>query len=142
MRLLAKRYRQAMTKLTTFILFLIFSLTSFGQKKTKVTHMTVVDFLSIDHADMHKYTVPIEDSTIGTIRRQLDSNQIKKFVDEWNKANYKGPCKFKPLYRIDLYFKDGTKRTFQINGTVKETRDYCYEFSDKKYFKDLWKNTK
>ena len=130
-----------MTKLITFIL-LSHSILFFSQTKSKVSHMTTIDFVLVDHADMNKYTGPIPDSTIRTIRRQLSLEQIKKFVDEWNKANYIGVCKFKPKYRIDLYFKDGTKRIFEINGSIKETRNYCYDLQDKKYLQDLWKDAK
>jgi hypothetical protein len=122
-----------------FILInLLISLLVVGQTKTKMTHQIKIDLSSIDRAEMQKYTKPIEDSTIGAVSRQLNSEQIKSFVEEWNNATYLGLCKFKLLYRIDLYLKDGTKRTFQINASAKETRDYCYQFSNKKYFKNLW----
>ena len=130
---------------TTTILTLTFILTSLlvvGQAKSKVSHMTPIDILTVDHVEMYKYTKPVVDSTMGADHRQLNSEQVKSFVDEWNKATYVGTCKFKSVYRIDLYLKDGTKRTFEINGSVKEIRSYCYEPSDKKYFKDLWDKAK
>ena len=117
---------------------MLITLLVFGQTKKKVTHQIKIDFSSIDRAEMYKYTKPIEDSTVGAMRKQLNSEQIKSFVEEWNNAKYLGLCKFKLLYRIDLYLKDGTKRTFRINASTKETSDYCYEFSDKNYFKNLW----
>jgi hypothetical protein len=120
------------------LMILLSSQFIFGQTKQKITHMTLLDFSSIDHAEICKYTKPIIDSTIGAIHRQLNSEQIKNFVDEWNNSTYIGVCKFKPKYRIDIYLKDGTKRTFQINGSAKESRDYCYEPANKKYFKTLW----
>ena len=104
--------------------------------------MTPIDILTVDHAEMYKYTKPVVDSTMGADQRHLNSEQIKSFVNEWNKANYIGPCKFKPVYRIDLYLKDGTKRTFQINVSANETRSYCFEPADKKYYKSLWEKAK
>ncbi|MBK8367064.1 MAG: hypothetical protein IPL10_06515 [Bacteroidetes bacterium] len=54
--------------------------------------MTAIDFLSVDHAEICKYTKPIIDSTMGADHRQLNSEQIRSFVDEWNKATYIGVC--------------------------------------------------
>ena len=106
--------------------------------------MTPVDLSAVDHGEiskMYKRPIQIIDSlAVASESRRLTLEQIQKFADIWNTATYQGVCKFKSKYFIDLYFKNGTKRTFQINGSIKEIRDYCYEPSDKKYLKDLWKN--
>jgi hypothetical protein len=44
---------------------------------------------------------------------------------------------------VDITMKDGTKRTFRINGkNIKESNDYCFDLGDKKYVETLWTMTK
>jgi hypothetical protein len=73
------------------------------------------------------------------IHQLLTSEQQRIFVEKWNTARSRGPCKYIARYWIDVYFKDKSKRTFRLNGaSIKERNDYCYDIGDDKYGEKLW----
>jgi hypothetical protein len=108
-----------MAKIIIQLFFLIYPTTVlFSQTKTKITHKTSIDISKVDYAEIYKLTKPIEDSTFGKIIHVLSKDQIKNFAEAWNSSSYNGLCKFKPSYYINIYLKDGSKRTFKINGSI------------------------
>ena len=130
-----------MRQLTIILtLFITTILTACGQTKSfgdkKVIDLTTVDFIEIrNHSG--------QADTIQTVRKRLTNEQAKLFIDKWNNAKSNGPCKYIVLYWIDITMKDGTKRTFRINGeNIKESNDYCFDLGDNKFAETLWTMTK
>ena len=130
-----------MRQLTIILtLFITTILTACGQTKSfgakKVIDLTTVDFIEIrNHSG--------QADTIQTVRKRLTNEQAKLFIDKWNNAKSNGPCKNIVLYWVDITMKDGTKRTFRINGkNIKESNDYCFDLGDNKYAETLWTMTK
>ncbi|MBW6482092.1 MAG: hypothetical protein K0B10_03440 [Vicingaceae bacterium] len=73
--------------------------------------------------------------------RELTSNQVKNMIDKWNNSKSKGPCKFGLQYWLFITMKDGTKRTFRVNGeNIKENNDWCYSIGDEQFIKRLFDN--
>lgn len=107
--------------------------------------MIPLEFSTIDYGTVSKKLkrpITIEDSLITYSKsKRLTIDQVKKFVQAWNQATYEGSRKLKPKYTIDLYFKDGSKRTFKINGSINESKNYCFSISDKKFPQELWENS-
>jgi hypothetical protein len=126
-----------LTKKTTlkhiaFILTIIFAatLTACGQTKTKsIDDKQSVDFSVVDFIEIRNQSGKTD--TIQTVPKRLTNEQSKIFVDSWNNAKPNGPCKYIVLYWVDITFKDGTTRTFRINGkNIKERNDWCYDLGD------------
>lgn len=130
-----------MRQLTIILtLFITTNLTACGQTKffvyKKVIDLTTVDFIEIRNQSGQAHT-------IQTLCKRLTNEQAKLFIDKWNNAKSNGPCKYIVLYLVDITMKDGTKRTFRINGkNIKESNDYCFDLGDKKYVETLWTMTK
>lgn len=117
-------------------------LTASGQIaiKTKVNHSTI-DFQGIDYIEIRNHSG--QKDTIQTIRKRLTAEQSKIFVEKWNSAKSKGPCKYIVLYWVDITLNDKTVRTFRVNGqSIKENNDQCFDLGDGKYIDRLWKETK
>jgi len=130
-----------MRQLTIILtLFITTILTNCGQTKSfgdkKVIDLTSVDFIEIRNQSGQA-------DTIQNLRKRLTNEQAKLFIDKWNNAKSNGLCKYIVLYWVDITMKDGTKRTFRINGkNIKESNDYCFDLGDNKYSETLWTMTK
>ena len=123
----------------TFILKIIFvtTLTSCGQTKSIGDNQTI-DFSAVEYIEIRNHSGQAD--TIQTIRKRLTIEQSKNFVERWNSAKSNGPCKYIVLFWVDIKFKDGTSRTFRINGkNIKEKNDYCFDIGDNKLIENLYK---
>lgn len=124
-----------------FILTIIFiaTLTACGQTKTKSTgDKQPINFSTVDFIEIRNHSGQAD--SIKTVFKRLTSEQTKVFVDKWNNAKANGPCKYIVLFWADITFKDGTKRTFRINGkSIKEKNDYCFDIGDNKLIENIWK---
>ncbi|MCX6146669.1 MAG: hypothetical protein NTW25_05380 [Candidatus Kapabacteria bacterium] len=98
----------------------------------KIIDLTTVDFIEI------RNTYRQENFNHTEIKR-LTNEQAEVFIDKWNNAKPKGPCKYAYIFSINVTFKDGTKRTFIINGkSIKESSDNCFDLGDNNYAETLW----
>ena len=69
----------------------------------------------------------------------LNDSMIEDLIDRLNKSNSIGKCKFYNLYWLNIYYTDGTIRTFRINGSsIKENNDWCFNIKDSDYMVNLW----
>ena len=112
------------------------------QSKTKYAdEKKSIDLATVDDIVLKKSSDQKDSLNINM--KLLTDEQSKWIVDKWNNAKSKGPCKYVPTYWLEVHFKDGTKRTFLINGqTIKESNDDCYDLGDSKYLEQLWPQTK
>ncbi|WP_291117920.1 hypothetical protein [Flavobacterium sp. UBA6135] len=124
----------------TFTLTLIISttFTACGQTKSKsnfekiIIEIETVDFIEI------KNTVGQSD-TLKNHTKRLTYDQKKLFVEKFNSSKSNGLRKSISLYFIDVHFKDGTKRSFRINGKyIKENNDYSFDLGDSKLIETVW----
>lgn len=121
-----------MTKLTTFISFLI--VLSIGCTTTKRKSSKE----NIEFSDVKSITIGNgkEDSTALTMV-EIDA---KAFVRKWNNAYSKGRCKYMSTHWITVNLKDGTKRFFRQNGeTMKEKGDECFDMGSTQEYKGLYR---
>jgi len=74
----------------------------------------------------------------------LSKNEVKRFIRKWNNSYPVGPCKFMPVFSLDVKMIDNSIRYFRINGEViKEERDDGFKFLfDKKFFENIWNKNK
>lgn len=80
-----------------------------------------------------------ETSETKGILKYLKKDQIKDFVDKWNKTKNMEARKYIPTYMINVYFKDNSIRKFRANGQyLKEKNDLCADFKNKGYFEQLY----
>ena len=123
----------------SFILTIIFAvtLTACGQTKTKsIGDKQTVDFSLVDFIEIRNQSRQTD--TIQTVPKRLTNEQSKMFVDSWNNAKSNGPCKYIVLFWVDIKLKDGSTRTFRINGkNVKESNDWCYDLGDNAFITQL-----
>ncbi len=123
----------------SFILTIIFSvtLTACGQTKTKsIGDKQTIDFTLVDFIEIRNQSGQTD--TIKTVPKRLTNEQSKLFVDSWNNAKSNGPCKYIVLLWVDIKLKDGSTRTFRINGkNVKESNDWCYDLGDNAFITQL-----
>ncbi|GIK70535.1 MAG: hypothetical protein D8M18_10530 [Bacteroidetes bacterium] len=111
-----------------FTLIILTNLTVCGQTKS-ITDKQNIDLTSVDFIEINNNSRQVDTTQIT--HKRLTYEQTKLFVDKWNMAKSIGPCKYIVLYWINIIFKDGTKRTFRINGNnVKENNDWCYDIGD------------
>ena len=135
-----------MKNIIVYIL-LFFSISLFAQTKGTRIRKTNIDLVNVDHIRLCKklrkaVIVPGGDSGYSEIYRNLNTEQIKYIIDEWNNAEYIGSCKFKPKYYIEIFFKEGTKRTIMLNGALTEQKNYCFQPKDNDFFKNIWEKAK
>lgn len=122
----------------TFIVIIILLIILTATVKNKIFwRKKTIDWTTIDFVDIRsRYN---NSDTVQPIRKQLSIEQSKVFVDKWNSAKSKGPYKFIPLYFIDIYLKDGSKRAFRISNTIiKENNDIGFDLGDAKFIEELW----
>ena len=115
----------------TFILSIL--LIACGQTKTKsVGDKQDIELATIDNVELRKHQYQKDSLNINL--KLLNGEQSKWLVDKWNNAKSKGLCKYIPIYWLTIHFKDGSKRTFIINGqSIKESNDYCFDLGDNLY---------
>lgn len=134
-------FKKTTVKQISFILTIIFvlTLTSCVQTKTQsIDDKQTIDFSMVDFVEIRNHSGQTD--TIQTVRKRLTNEQSKKVVDSWNNAKINGPCKFIVLFWVDIKLKDGTTRTFRINGkNIKEKNDYCFDIGDDELIENLWK---
>jgi len=122
-----------------FILTLLFAATCSvcGQIKTKsIDDKQIVNFSMVVYIEIRNHLVQTD--SVQTVQKRLTNEQSKIFVDTWNKAKSNGPCKYIVLFWVDIKLKDGTTRTFRINGkNVKENNDWCYDLGDNSFISQL-----
>ncbi len=142
-----KRYKNPYI-LISFLILLIFSVIYFQkqsessvQSEINQSEKASIDLRTIKYVEIRNHSN--QPDSIKTIRKRLNIEQTKIFVAKWNESKSIGFCKYFPNYWIDLYFIDGSKRTFRINGkNVKEKNDWCFDFMDKNYIIELWKSAR
>jgi hypothetical protein len=123
----------------TIILTIIFvtTLTSCRQNKS-IDDKQIIDFTEVEYIEIRNQSRQAD--TIQRICKRLTIEQSKDFIERWNNAKANGPCKYIVLFWVDIKLKDGTSRTFRINGkNIIEKNDYCFEMGDNKLIENLWK---
>ncbi len=111
-----------------------------GETKEK-DERKLLDITAIDHIVIKNHSG--ESDSTKTITKQLPPNHAKLFADKWNSSKSKGPCVYLPAYNLDIFFKDGTQRSFKANGqSVKENADLCFDIGETDYFNKLWAELK
>ena len=112
------------------------------QNKTKsIGDKQPIDYLTVDFIELHNQSVKVD--TVSANSKKLTIEQAKIFIDKWNRSKAIGLYKFITLYRVDITFKDGTKRSFRINGkNIKENTDYCFDLGDSQFIERLWSQIK
>jgi hypothetical protein len=97
-----------------------------------------IDATKVDFIEMRNQS---QNDTVINLIKKLTAEETKIFIEKWNNADALGPCKFIPLYVIDIQMEDGTKRKFRLNGrNIKETNDDCFNLGDNNYIEQLWNN--
>jgi len=123
----------------TFILSIL--LMACGQTKTKsVGDKQNIELAAIDNVELRKHQYQKDSLNINL--KLLNGEQSKWLVDKWNNAKSNGICTYIPTFWLAIHFKDGSKRTFRINGqSIKESNDYCFDLGDNLYLDQLWTKT-
>ncbi len=76
-------------------------------------------------------------------KRIFDDNQIKRFVNDFNKSKSRGLMKFIPQYKIIIIDNKNKIRTLRVHkNTIKENNDLSFKLGNKDYFDSLWTNCK
>jgi hypothetical protein len=130
-----------MKQMRILTIILITCLTACAQTKTRsVDDKKIIDLKTVDNIKIRNHSV--QEDTLPILTKQLASEQIKKFVDKWNTAKSIGPSIFVAHYVINITLKDGSTRTFRINGqSIKENNDWCFDLGDTKFIEQLWNET-
>lgn len=82
-------------------------------------------------------------NTVAKPSRKLTLSDVKTFVTDWNNSVSYGMCKYFQEYRLIVFQKDGTQRTFRANGkNIKEKNDVCFDIGYDNYFDKLYKNSR
>jgi|JI7StandDraft_1071085.scaffolds.fasta_scaffold79961_2 hypothetical protein len=125
-------------KILTLGLFL--SLSSCGPTNTKnLIEKVTINFEKVERIEIKNN--PHGQTNEKIELKELTNDQAKNLVDKWNNSKSKGPCKFGLQYWLFVTLKDGTTRTFSVNGqSIKEDDDWCYDISDEQFFKNLYGN--
>lgn len=133
-------FKKTTVRQLTYILTLIISttFTACGQTKSKSNfekiniYIETVDFIQIKNRAG-------QSDTLDNLTKRLTSEQKNQFVEKFNNSKQNGLRKAIPLYFIDVHLKDGTKRSFRINGQyIKENNDYCFDLGDSKFIESIW----
>jgi len=128
------------TRLVT--LCVCFCLIACGQKaKNSDNERIGIDFSNVNKIEIKNN--PLGRDKLPAETRQLTTEQSKLFVEKWNTSESIGLCKYLVHYWVYVTYKDGSQRTFRINGkTIKEKNDYGYSIEDEKFFDNLWNSSK
>jgi hypothetical protein len=132
------RMKQTTNLLTLYFCFILISCGQKGEhfcdKRSKI------DFREVNKIEIKNN--PLGRNKLPAEIKQLTTEQSKLFVEKWNKSESVGLCKYLLQYSIYVTFKDGSKRTFRINGRIiKENNDYGYSIEDEKFFDNLWRQS-
>ncbi len=120
------------------ILIIIVFFTSCGNTSPiKLIHKSPLELSKISSIEILKNNAPPD--TIKYFWKQLTDEQIKSFVNEWNKVFVQETRKYFPAFEIEIYLKDGSSRNFRAtNKYIKEKTDWCFDFNDSLYFEKLY----
>jgi hypothetical protein len=129
-----------LTYILTFIVSTTF--TASGQTKTKSNfEKSNIDIETVDFIEI-KNRVGQSD-TLDNLTKRLTDDQKNQFVEKFNNSKPNGLRKAIPLYFIDVHLKDGTKRSYRINGQyIKENNDYCFDLGESKFIESIWNELK
>jgi hypothetical protein len=123
--------------IVTLTISSVYSQTKINSKYSK----RPIDLPTVDRIEVRKYLYQTDSLNVNW--KILTDEEIKLTVDRWNNSKPKGLCKYMPKYWLYIHFKDGTKRTFRLNGrSIKENGDYCYDFGDTKFIEQILKPIK
>lgn len=101
----------------------------------------ILDYRNVTEIEITNNCYPTDSCEI--ITHSLDDNLIEELIGNLNNASSTGQCKFYVLYWLDIHFKDGTKRTFRINGqSIKEENDWCFTIDSPDFAGKLGTNWK
>jgi hypothetical protein len=125
-----------LTYILTFIVSTTF--TACGQTKTKSNfEKSNIDIETVDFIEIKNRAG--QSDTLDNLTKRLTDEQKNQFVEKFNNSKSNGLRKAIPLYFIDVHLKDGTKRSFRINGQyIKENNDYCFDLRDSKFIETIW----
>lgn len=77
--------------------------------------------------------------TLDNLKKRLTVEQKNQFIEKFNNSKPIGLGKSLPFYFIYVHLKDGTKRSFRINGQfIKENNDYCFDLRDGQFIEKIW----
>ncbi len=116
----------------------IFGLTSYGQIKTGVgSNRPAINIDSVDSVKITNNCSPYDSCRFVTYK--LNESRIKNLIEVLNKVSIKDTCNYLPAYWLNIYFKDGTIRTFGLKESlIRENNKLCFDIRDSKYFEKLW----
>ena len=133
-------FKKTTVRQLTYILIFIVSttFTACGQTKTKSNfEKSNIDIETVDFIEIKNRAG--QSDTLDNLTKRLTDEQKNQFVEKFNNSKPNGLRKAIPLYFIDVHLKDGTKRSFRINGQyIKENKDYCFDLRDSKFIETIW----
>lgn len=129
-----------LTYILTFIVSTTF--TACGQTKTKSNfEKSNIDIETVDYIEIKNRAG--QSDTLDNLTKRLTDEQKNQFIEKFNNSKPNGLRKAIPLYFIDVHLKDGTKRSFRINGQyIKEKNDYCFDLGESKFAESIWNELK
>jgi hypothetical protein len=101
---------------------------------------TSIDIEQVDRIEISKHAKPPDTTKFAL--KVLTDEQTKSFADKWNHTDNPELRKYLPSYSLTIFLKSGALRHFRVGGKyIKETNDYCLDFGDEKFFRDLYSNS-
>jgi hypothetical protein len=127
-----------MNYLRQIFIFIFMGAASLASAQLKsVGNKELIKLDSVDHIQIRDLNKADDFTEILLVR--FTPEETKAFVDKWNKASSGGARKFITRYWIDVFFKDGKKRTFRLSGRyIKERTDWCFELGDPSFHEAIW----
>ena len=96
--------------------------------------------ISLNKADVSNIYIYSNTNNIKKI--YLTKNEELEFINNWNKAKERGPCKYRVAIWAIVESQSINTRKFRISSNnIKENNDYCYTFS-KELSSKLYERTK
>lgn len=125
------------------LIFLVISAFCLSQSHIRKKQIDSINIANVDSVVFYKLFRwrRNHDSTIF-IAKKLNQTQILTFAEVCNAAKYKNVCDLNVKYTITIYLKDGSSRRMEVGKRIKENRNYCFEFKNKRSFDRIWKAIK
>ena len=119
-------------RILTFILTFII-LSSCADSKKKIHEQTKINLELVDN-------IYIKKRLNETDSIQLNDEQTKLFITEWNNATSEGLYKMGPEFWIIVKLKNDSIRKFRTNrNLIKERNDWTYSLSNSTLISSFWK---
>jgi hypothetical protein len=125
-----------LTYILTFIVSTAFSACT-QSKTTSNFEKSNIDNEMVDFIEIKNRAGQFD--TLDNRIKRLTVEQKNQFIEKFNNSKPIGLGKSLPFYFIYVHLKDGTKRSFRINGQfIKENNDYCFDLRDGQFIEKIW----